>query len=167
MRLPASLRPKVDLLTPEAILASIEKLRTSLESGARLFEVSFNEDRASLSMMVSPKQPGVTFAVFLREKREESSLRSTSMINQRSTFTFEDLARQEKAAIDSILARVKAAVPLPGAKAHRSRIWSGEPFWRPRQGMPYLEIRVGVPPRHDVGGYVVFSADGKLVDAAP
>jgi hypothetical protein len=163
VRLPASLRPKIDQLAPEAILASIEKLRTSLGPGARLYEMSFNEDRASLSM-VSPKQPGMTFEVSLREKLEESSPRSTSMINLRSTFTFEDLARLDKAAIDSMLARAKAAVPLPGAKVHRIRIWSGEPFWRPRQGMPYFDVRVGVPPRHDVGGYVVFSADGKLVE---
>jgi hypothetical protein len=163
VRLPASLRPKVDQLSPETILASIEKLRSSFQAGARLLEISVNESQTSLAM-ISPRQPGMTFEVALREKLEETSPRSVSVINLRSTFNFADLARLDKAALDSMLTRAKAAVPLPGSKVYRVRIWSGEPFWRPKQGTPYLDIRVGVPPRYDDGGYVVFTADGKLVE---
>ncbi|MGL4438511.1 MAG: hypothetical protein ACRCUE_04510 [Bosea sp. (in: a-proteobacteria)] len=163
VRLPRSLRPKVDQLSPDTVLASIEKLRSSLGQGAKLFEVSFNEDQAKLTM-ISPDQPRMTFEVALREKLEETSPRSVSMVNLRSTFSFGDLAKLDKATLESMLSRAKAAIPLPGAKVHRIRIWSGEPFWRPRPGMPYLDIRVGIPPRFDDGGYVVFSADGKLIE---
>ncbi len=161
--LPKSLRPKVDRLSPDAVLAALETLQTSLGKNARLFEVSFNADQVALAM-ISPSQPGMTFEVALREKLEETSPRSVSMVNLRSTFAFGDLARLDKANLESILVRARAAIPIPGAQIHRIRIWSGEPFWRPRQGMPYLDIRVGVPPRFDVGGYVVFTADGKFVE---
>jgi hypothetical protein len=163
VQLPRSLRPKVDKLSPDAIVTALEILRTSLGQNARLFEVSFNNDQAQLAM-VPQNEKGMTFEVALREKREETSPRSLQMVNLRSTFTFADIARIDRAALEGMLAKARAAVPIPGAVVHRVRIWSGEPFWRPRQGIPQLDIRVGVPPRHHVGGYVVFSADGKLVE---
>lgn len=163
VQLPKSLRPRVDRLSPDAILSALEQFRSSLGQNSSLFEVSFNDDQAKLAM-ISRTDRSQTFEVALREKLEETPARSVNMVNLRSTFTFADLARIDKAALEGMLAKARAAVPVPGAVVHRVRIWSGEPFWRPRQGLPYLDIRVGVPPRHDVGGYVVFSADGKLIE---
>lgn len=161
--LPKSLRPKIDRLSPDAVLATLELFRSSYGRGTKVFDMSFREDRAELAMM-SPNQPGMTFEVALWEKLEETSPRSLNMINLRTAFTFDDLSRLNRTTLESMLAKARAEVPLPGAKIHRIRIWSGEPFWRPRQGMPYLDIRVGVPPRFDVGGYVVFTADGRHVE---
>ncbi len=161
--LPKSLRPKIDRLSPDQVLAALEKFRSSYGGKTRVFDLSINENQAALAMM-SPNQPGMTFEVALREKLEETSPRSTNMLNLRSAFTFDDLARLDKATIEGMLTKARAAVPFPGAKVHRIRIWSGEPFWRPTQGMPYFDIRVGVPPRFDVGGYVVFTADGKHIE---
>lgn len=162
--LPKSLRPKVDGLSPDAVLAALETFRSSYGGSTKVFEIYFREERAQVAM-ASPSQPGMTFEVSLREKGlEETSPRPLSMTNLRSSFTLDDLTRLDKVAIESMLSRARAAVPLPGSNVYRIRIWTGEPFWRTRQGVPYLDIRVGVPPRHDLGGYVVFSADGKLIE---
>lgn len=162
--LPKSLRPKVDGLSADAVLAALARFKDAYGKDAKAFEMSFNEERAAL-VIASPKQQGMTFEVALVEKGlEETSPRSFAMMNLKSTFALDHLAQMNKATIEAMLARARAAVPIAGAKVHRIRIWNGEPFWRPRQGLPYLDIRVGVPPRFDVGGYVVFTADGKHIE---
>lgn len=161
--LPKSLRPKVDRLSPVAILAALETLRSSFGADPRLFEMSFGSERATVSM-ISPTDPGMTFEVELTHKLEEASPRPLAMLGRRSTFSFADLSQLDEATLDSMLAKAREAVPLPGSRVHRIRIWNGEPFWRPKPGLPYLDIRVGVPPRNDAGGYVVFAADGKHVE---
>ncbi len=162
--LPRSLRPKVDPFSSDTVLAGIAKFSSSYGADSKIVELRFSDSRARLSML-SPTAPGATFEVELTERGlKETSSRAVAMTNLRSSFQLGDLTRLDKATIEAMLTKAKAQVPLPGAVVHGIRFWSGEPFWRPKQGLPYVDIRVGIPPRHDVGGYVVFSADGKWIE---
>jgi hypothetical protein len=162
--LPRSLRPKFDLLDAGALLAALDKLRSAYGGDVKVLDLRFRDSRAHL-VMLAPGTTNATFEVELVEKGlEETSPRSMQMLNLKSAFTLKDLARLNKGTLEGMLAKAQAAVPLPGSKVHSIRFWSGEPFWRPRPGMPYVDVRVGVPPRHDVGGYVVFTADGKFIE---
>jgi hypothetical protein len=162
--LPKSLRPKVDYLGSDGMLAALRTFRSSYGGGAGVFELRFTGARAHLAMR-SRGQGAATFEVELTETGlRETPARPAMMASQTSGFTLDDIARLDKAKLEAMLARARAEVPLPGAVVHGFRIWSGEPFWRPRQGLPYIDIRVGVPPRHDEGGYVVFRGDGTWVE---
>jgi hypothetical protein len=162
--LPRSLRPKVDPFGTQTVLAAIAKFKEAYGGDSKIVELRFSGTRVRLNMLL-PGTPGRTFEVELTEKGlQETSSSAMAMTNLRSFFILDDLSRLTMATIDDMLAKAQAQVPLPGSTVHGIRFWSGEPFWRPRQGLPYVDIRVGVPPRHDVGGYVVFSADGKWIE---
>lgn len=159
--LPKSLRPAIDWFGADAILAAIASFRSSYGDATRVVELGFSDSRANLVMQTA----GATRRVELLESGlQDGSNMLSGMPAQRSSFTLGDLAKLDKATIEKMLARARADVPLPGAKVHGVRFWSGEPFWRPRPGVAHVDIRVGVPPRHDAGGYVVFTADGKWIE---
>ncbi len=160
--LPKSLRPVVDPLGADAMLAALATFRSSYGDGARVVELSFRGRGASLKMA----GPSGSREVELDERglRDGSNILAGMPGQSRASFTLGDLGKLDKATLEGMLRRAQAAVPIPGSVIHGVRFWSGEPFWRPRAGLAHVDIRVGVPPRHDVGGYVVFTADGKLVE---
>jgi hypothetical protein len=160
--LPKSLRPVVNPYGSGAVLAAISRFTAAYGPQTRVVELSFRGRGATIKMQ-TPSGPR---EVELDERgiREGSAMMAGMPSMSRATFTLGDLAKMNAATIDSMVSRAQAAVPLPGAVVHGVRFWSGEPFWRPRAGLAHVDIRVGVPPRHDVGGYVVFTTDGKHVE---
>jgi hypothetical protein len=163
--LPRSLRPKIDGLSPDGVLAALDTFRTAYGPAMKVLNLSFGQERAEITMLPNGDAGPPVEVALLDRGLVESSMSPMPTSRRRVTFTLDDLARLDKPLLEAMLARAQQGVPIAGARVHRIRIWSGEPFWRPRQGLPYVDIRVGVPPRFDAGGYVVFTADGKFIEA--
>lgn len=151
--------------TPEGVVQTIAAFRQHFGDDMRIYDMHFREDTATVKRP-HPSRPGMTINAMLKEDGvSDWSEFPLMMETEDDLFTLGALAGIDAALIASIREQAVAAIGIDGAEVERMSLSSGAPFWRDPKGRPLFDVRVGVPPDHRIGGYAVFSMDGKLVDA--
>jgi hypothetical protein len=116
-------------------------------------------------MRPDPAAPGMVADVRLDAKGLANWVPRPQMLEtDADLFPLGTLAGLDPATLAAMAAQAVEAVAIPGAELYRLRIWSGSPFWQSTDRTPFVDIRVGLPPRYDVSGYAVFRLDGRFVE---
>ncbi len=163
--LPESLRARASYLDPAGLVAALAEIRAALGGGAPVYEVMIREDRISV-LSQDPADPSRKAEVELRGGVLKPGFGSFVMMEtEEDLFALDVLASLDPARLAEMKRDAVARIGLADAEVYRMKIWNGSPFWRSRDGQPLVDIRVGLPPSHNTGGYVVYRIDGMFVEA--
>jgi hypothetical protein len=161
---PARLRPAVNYTEGAAFAEAVAALTGRLGGEVRVLEFMARPERAELTGF-DPANPGMTLDITYTQKGfDEGNPFPVMMQTEADQFPLSTLSALTAEAVEAMRARAMAEVAMDGAEVYSLRVWSGAPFWRHPQGMPFVDVRVGIPPRHDRSGYVVFLIDGSFVE---
>ncbi len=162
---PDDKRAVADKTLPDKLVATIAAFRDALGPTTRLYDISFRPDSATLKRP-HPTRPGMTVSADLSDAGlRDGSEFPVMMETDADLFDLRTLSSIDAALIETIRTQAVAALGIEGGAIHRISLWSGQPFWRDPRGLPLFDVRVGVPPDFQIGGYAVFTMDGKLVEA--
>jgi hypothetical protein len=162
--LPRSQRAENGYLSGSGLLAGIKAVQAGFGSDAPVFEVTFRTDRVDVQAL-DQSDPSMTINLSLGTAGLRHGMGMPLMMQtEDDLIPLSRLAALDPPIMDRILKEAVRRVGVPGAEVYRVKIWSGSPFWNPANGMPLVDVRVGVPPNHSNGGYAVFTVDGQFVE---
>jgi hypothetical protein len=123
------------------------------------------DERVEMKVL-DANDPGMTVDMVLRDTGLKLGIPFPLMMQtEADLFPLSRIAGLDVATLARMQAEAVEKLGFPGGAVFRMRVWSGEPFWRARDGTPFVDIRVGVPPSFNASGYAVFTLDGQFVEA--
>lgn len=161
--LPESERPPLDLLSGTGAAAAMAAFAGVVGEGS-VYEVLIRSDRAEL-LRPDPVDVEMDMTIVFNGKGLSEGFDRPGVFHSAADLIpMARFAALDAATVDAMKARAMAEIPLPGSEVYSLRFWNGAPWWQSPDGAPLVDVRVGVPPRHDVSGYAVFQMDGTLVE---
>lgn len=162
--LPEHLRAFDSYLTLEGMSDAFVKFQNTLGADVRFFDMTFRQDRASI-LLPDPENPSNVVSYTLGDGGISRGMsRPRIMENDTDLITFPQAAGFRHELITQVPAMVVKAFKTENAEVFAIKLWNGAPFYKDPTGALFLQMNVGVPPRHENSGHAVFRYDGEYVD---
>jgi hypothetical protein len=161
---PERLRKQASYLDGEAFAASVQAYMDQIGGESPVLELMARPESVDVTGFDAGDM-GMTLTITYDQTGfEVRNPFPVMMQTEADLFRLKALSALTAGTVEAMKAKAVEEVAMEGAEVYSLRVWSGAPFWSDPQGRQFVDIRVGIPPRHDRGGYVVFLADGSFVE---
>lgn len=162
--LPRNRLPKRDLLSPEAIEDTLQRLAQSFGPKTRFIDITFFNDQDAVVVAEDPLKPGTKakFTVSPTDMERFGTGFFTAM-RPEDTFTLEEARSIDVKLLKAMEDETVKRIRLQGSALSLVDFSRGNAFVRSPRGMITVEMRVATPQAVQ-SGRVTFEADGHVLD---
>ncbi|WFE90480.1 hypothetical protein K1718_03760 [Roseibium porphyridii] len=162
--LPESLRAFDSYMSLKGMSDAFVQFQTTLGKDIRFFEMTFRQDRASITLP-DPEAPGNVVDYTLGSSGITRGFsRPRIMENDADLITFTQASQFHHQLVTHVPAMLVKAFKTENAEVFKIKLWNGAPFYKDAKGALFMQMYVGVPPQHNNSGHAVFRFDGEYVD---